>query len=461
MTTHDSNMTTHDSNMVNVTKIIDDSQIRGFQILVFVLCSLAAFLDGIDTQNIGVAAPIIAANMKLSHAALGPVFSSALVGATLGALTFGPLGDQYGRKVMLALAAFMFGIFTIATAYAEIYEQLLAIRFAAGIGMGGATPCFIALASEFAPARRRAMVASAVWSAFPLGGFVGGFLNAYILSTFGWQSIFLFGGVLPLLITLAFMIWLPESLKFLIAKGGETTRITAIVQRLQPNLPANAQFVSNEQKVQGIPLKRLFSEGRALWTLLLWVPFFAAFGVLILAVLWTPTLLHDNGIPLTQAARAIAFNGLGALIGMGTAGRLIERFGAGPVLVPAFLLGAVTTALLGYAAASAVGMAVGVFLIGLFIGMGGSGAIALAALTYPTAIRSSGVGWAMGVGRFAQVLAPLFAGFATAAGWSSVQLFVVLAIAPVLAALAIIALRAVPAQSVALETVAAPGAVAS
>ncbi|MGA9895402.1 MAG: MFS transporter [Xanthobacteraceae bacterium] len=131
--------------------------------------------------------------------------------------------------------------------------------------------------------------------------------------------------------------------------------------------------------------------------------------MLILAVLWTPTLLHDNGIPLTQAARAIAFNGLGALIGMGTAGRLIERFGAGPVLVPAFLLGAVATAL-----------PAGVFLIGLFIGMGGSGAIALAALTYPPAIRSSGVGWAMGVGRFAQVLAPLFVGFATAAGWSSV-----------------------------------------
>jgi AAHS family 4-hydroxybenzoate transporter-like MFS transporter len=454
-------MTADDGNTVNVTRVIDDSPIRGFQILVFVLCSLAAFLDGIDTQNIGVAAPIIAANMKLTHAALGPVFSSALVGATLGALTFGPLGDQYGRKVMLALAVFMFGIFTIATAYADTYQQLLAVRFAAGLGMGGATPCFIALASEFAPGRRRAMVASAVWSAFPLGGFAGGFLNAYVLSMFGWQAIFLVGGVLPILITLAFMIWLPESLKFLIAKGGETSRIAAIVRHLQANLPANAQFVSDEQKARGIPLKQLFSEGRALWTLLLWVPFFAAFGVLILAVLWTPTLLHDNGIPLTQAARAIAFNGLGALIGMGSAGRLIERFGAGPVLVPAFLLGAVTTALLGYAAASAIGMAVGVFLIGLFIGMGGSGAIALAALTYPTAVRSSGVGWAMGVGRFAQVLAPLFAGFATAAGWSSVQLFVVLAIAPVLAALAIVALCALPAHSVAAETINAPRAVAS
>jgi AAHS family 4-hydroxybenzoate transporter-like MFS transporter len=213
--------------------------------------------------------------------------------------------------------------------------------------------------------------------------------------------------------------------------------------------------------VDGVRFMHLFSDGRALWTLLLWVPFFAAFGVLIVAVLWTPTLLHDNGIPLAEAVRAIAFNGLGALIGMSAAGRLIERFGAGPVLVPAFLLGAMTTALLGYAAASSVGMAAGVFLIGLFIGMGGSGAIALAALTYPTAIRSTGVGWAMGVGRFAQVLSPLFAGFVTGAGWSSVQLFVVLAIAPVLAALAIIVLRTLPAHRPAAETISAPEAIAS
>jgi AAHS family 4-hydroxybenzoate transporter-like MFS transporter len=133
-------MTMQHGNTVNVTKLIDDAPIGSFQIFVFALCSLAAFLDGIDTQNIGVAAPIIAANMKLTHAALGPVFSSALVGATLGALTFGPLGDKYGRKIMLALAVFIFGIFTIATAYAETYEQLLAVRFAGGLGMGGATP---------------------------------------------------------------------------------------------------------------------------------------------------------------------------------------------------------------------------------------------------------------------------------------------------------------------------------
>src|SRR3984957_228376 len=449
-------MTMQGSTSVNVTKLIDDGPVRPYQIFVIVLCSLAAFLDGIDTQSIGVAAPIIAANLKLSTPALGPVFSAALVGATLGALTFGPLGDHYGRKRTLALAVFIFGIFTIATAYAQTFEQLLLLRFAAGIGLGGATPCFIALASEFAPKRRRAMVASMMWAAFPFGGFVGGFLNAYILSTIGWQAIFLVGGVLPILITFVFMIWLPESLKFLIAQGSETARIAAIVRHLQPSLPRTANFVSGEQKVEGLPLKHLFSEGRALGTLLLWVPFFTAFGVWILAVLWTPLLLRDNGISPAMAGIAVAFNGLGALIGMSSAGWLIERFGTVRILVPAFLLGAVATALVGYAAASVPAMATELFLIGLFVGMGGSGAIALAALTYPTAIRSTGVGWAMAMGRFGQVIAPLCAGLAVKGGWSNIQLFVVLAIAPVLGALAIVALRAVPAHSRSTGDVAEP-----
>ena len=146
---------------------------------------------------------------------------------------------------------------------------------------------------------------------------------------------------------------------------------------------------------------------------------------------------------------------------MSSAGWLIERFGAARILVPAFLLGAVATALVGYAAASVPAMATELFLIGLFVGMGGSGAIALAALTYPTAIRSTGVGWAMAMGRFGQVIAPLCAGLAVKGGWSNIQLFVVLAIAPVLGALAIFALRAVPAQTGATEEVAAASPLAS
>ena len=166
-----------------------------------------------------------------------------------------------------------------------------------------------------------------------------------------------------------------------------------------------------------------------------------AFGTLALTVVWTPLLLRDNGIAPAQASIVIGVHFLGALIGMASAGRLMERFGAAPILAPALFLGALVTATLGHAATSMTSMSIALFLIGLFVGMGASGAIALAALTYPTAIRSSGIGWAMGMGRFGQVLAPLLASALIAANWSNIQLFFAVGLAPALAAFAILALR--------------------
>ena len=429
------------SPIVNVTRAIDDGAVSAFQVRAIALCSLVAFLDGLDSQTIAVAGPLIADSIGLQRAALGPVFSAGLLGAMLGALAFGPLGDRIGRKRVLVVSATVFGVFTILTAYCGSYSTVLAVRFLAGIGLGGAVPCFIALASEYAPQRRRAMVASLIWAAFPLGGIAGGFLSAAILAHSDWQLIFLIGGALPLAVALALALWLPESISFMIAAGADPARIGALVARICPGTPADARYVADEKRAKGMAVVHLFTEGRAARTLLLWVPFFAGFGILAITVLWAPVLLREHGMPLSQAALVLGVSGVGALFGMGSAGRLIERFGALAVLVPSFLLGAVSVGALGYAAVSLPTMATALFLVGLFIGTGASGSIALAALTYPTAMRSSGIGWAMGMGRFGQVLAPLFAAAAVAAGWDSEHLFLAFAIAPALGALAIVALQ--------------------
>jgi len=428
--------------VVNVTRLIDDGKVSRFQIGAIALCALVAFLDGIDGQNIAVAAPIIIQKLGLTRAAFGPIFSSGLLGAAIGALAFGPLGDRFGRKLMLLIAVLLFGLFTLVTPLAQDYGSLLGIRFAAGLGLGGATPCFLALASELAPSRRRAMVASLIWSAFPLGISAGGFLNSFILTRYGWEAMFWFGGIAPLVVGAILLLWLPESLRFLMARGKDDSAIAAVVRRIKPDVPANARFVSDEERVEGVAVKNLFADGRASLTLLLWVPFFLAFAVLALTVVWSPILLTENGIPPAQASIALGIHGLGALVGMSLAGRLIERFGAGAVLVPALVLGAIATSATGYSATSLPTMSATLALIGLLVGCGASGSIALAALSYPTAIRSTGIGWAMGVGRFGQVLAPLFAGAAVAAGWSNTTLFMVVGIAPVIAAIAIVALVA-------------------
>ena len=431
-------MTQHGDGTLNITRMIDERGFGAYQIRAIALCGLVAFLDGIDSQSIAIAAPIIADTLSISRAALGPIFSAALLGAMIGALTFGPLGDRFGRKRMLVVAAVLFGVFTIATAYVTSYQSLMAIRFLAGIGLGGATPCFISLATEYAPKRRRAMIASLIWAAFPLGGTVGGFFNSFLIGTYGWQTMFLVGGVLPLLVAASLLLWLPESVRFLLAKGGDEAEIRRIVSRIDPGSPAQGRIVADEERIEGVPLKQLFSGGRATGTLLLWVPFFMAFGLLGITVLWTPILLRDNGIAPSQAAIVLGFHGLGALVGMAGAGRLMERFGAAPVLVPALLIGAVATSALGYAATSVASMSVVLILIGLFVGLGASGSIALAALTYPTPIRSSGIGWAMGMGRFGQVVAPLLTSLMVGLGWRGSEVFLAFALAPVIGAAAVL-----------------------
>lgn len=442
---------------VNVSRVIDEGRVSALQIRAILLCSLVAFLDGVDSQSIALGAPLIADVLKIARPELGVVFSTGLLGATIGAFAFGPLGDRFGRKRMLIAATTLFGAFTVLNAYARSYEQLLAIRFLAGLGLGGATPCFIALASEYAPGRRRAAVASLIWAAFPLGVSIGGFSNGWILGRFDWQTMFLVDGVASLAVAVALALWLPESIRFLIATGRHVERIGALVARIRPGTPvAAARYVTDEEEERasgaplgtpldtplGAPLPRHpFAEGRAAATLLLWAPFFTAFGILGITVVWSPILLRDHGIPPSAAGFALGVHGLGALVGMGSAGRLMERFGALPILFPALLAGGLLTGVLGYAAASVPAMALVLALIGLTVGCGASGAIALAALIYPTAIRSTGVGWAMAMGRFGQVLAPLFAGAVMAAGYTGEQLFMAFGIAPILGALAVLAFR--------------------
>jgi len=432
-------MSGENKNVINITRAIDASSFSSFQIVAIILCSLVAFLDGLDTQSIAVAAPLIADKLAIGRTALGPIFSAAVLGAMIGALTFGPLGDRFGRKQCLIAATIIFGVCTILTAGADSYNTLLVMRFVAGVGLGGATPCFIALAAEFAPQRRRAMISSLIWSAFPLGGTAGGFLNGYILAHFGWPAIFLVGGILPLIVAGALLIWLPESIRFLLAENRDPEKARTIARRIVPSIAPTAKIVADEEHIKGLPLKHLFTEGRAVGTVLLWVAFSMAFGTLAIVVLWTPTLLRTNGIAPSQAAIVLGFHGIGALVGMGSAGRLIERFGAAATLVPALILGTIATGAVGYAATSVTSMSIVLALIGLFVGMGASGAIALAALNYPTAIRSTGVGWAMGMGRGGQVIAPLTTSLMLGLGWGTTSVFLATAIAPFIAALFILA----------------------
>jgi AAHS family 4-hydroxybenzoate transporter-like MFS transporter len=423
---------------VNLSRLIDERPIGRMQITTFLLCASVAFLDGTDSQSIGVAAPFIARALQLDKSQLGFVFSAAVLGGVLSAMLLGTLADRIGRKRVLIGAVVLIGIGTLATAYASSYTMLLVLRVISGIGLGGAVPCFIALAAEYSPQRRRATITSLLWAAFPLGGMIGGFANALLIRHFDWHVIFVVGGVLPLLLAVVLAFMLPESARFLVAGNSRKQALARVAAQL--GLPEDARYVLDESQTQAAPLWRLFADGRAVTTTLLSLTFYMAFGTLAIAVLWMPALLRADGMTPADTAIVIGFHGLGALIGMAVAGGLIERFGGARVLVPALLIGGLATAAAGQAGASVVAASIAVALIGIFVGLGASGAIALAVLLFPAEIRSTGVGWSMSMGRFGQFVAPIVIGALVQHGLSTAQVLLMVGIAPAIGAIAVLAL---------------------
>jgi MFS transporter, AAHS family, 4-hydroxybenzoate transporter len=314
---------------------------------------------------------------------------------------------------LLVAATILFGIFTLLVAHAQSYSMLVLYRVIAGFGLGGATPCFLALISEYVPRQVRGTVVSVLWATFPFGIMLGGFLNSYLVTAFSWQMIFYVGGAIPLIVAALLTVMLPESLQFLIGRGN-TFQAKHILARMAPGVVhRDAVLTIERDTLPGVPAKHLFRKGRALSTVALSVPFFTAFGVLSAVVFFTPALLSRAvGIASAASDGALvnAFHGLGALLGMALAGQLVDRFGPSKVLGAALLLGGACTVALGPGVASVPLAATTTALIGFFVGIAGSGCIALAAIIYPTNIRATGIGWGMAIARAGQVVAPPAAG---------------------------------------------------
>ena len=437
---------------INVTELIDRRPVTALQIRVTLLCALAIFLDGIDVIVIGLVAPSLAAALGVSVTSFGPVFGIGQFGLLVGVLTFGPLGDKFGRKRLLIGSMILFATFTLLTIWPTSFTELLAVRFLTGLGLGGAAPNAVALTSEYAPKRLRSAFVSLQWAALPLGGVAVGLLSTFLITQWGWQSLFYIGSIVPLILAVAQIFVLPESVSFMLARGLDTTRVSGIVRKLAPDLPANAdtRYVVNEEKLPGAPMKHLFTEGRAAMTLLLWVPFFTSFMILIFTTSWIPTLLRANGLSLQQAGFAIALHSLGSFIGSGSVGRLMDRFGAYVVLIPIFVLASIATGLMGYALTSLSTAALAViFLSGTFAGASQAGVIALAAAVYPVAVRSTGVGWAMALGRFGAVVGPMLGGLLLGWHWSADQILLVIAAPELIGALCVYLVGKVPTSKLA------------
>lgn len=422
---------------IDLVDFIDRQPVGGFQLKLLLICAGVLFLDGFDTQAIGYVAPAIAKEWQLGKGALGPVFSAGLFGLMIGALVFGPLADRIGRKRIIIFSTVAFGIGAFATAFAQDITTLLVIRFLTGLGLGGAMPNVIALTSEYNPQRRRATMVMIMFCGFSIGAALGGLLAADLIPRLGWRSVFIVGGIAPLLLVPALAWRLPESIRFLAATGRSPERVAELLKSISPNsvFAPNARFVVHEAHLAGIPVVHLFREGRAAVTLLLWVVFFMSLLDLYFLASWLPTVIHDLGASVSLAVVIGSLLQVGGVVGTLALGSVIDRFSFRALAVVYF--GAVfAVGAIGQLGHSAVLVSIAIFVAGVCVVGGQIAANALTAGFYPTSVRATGVGWALGIGRIGSIVGPLVGGVLLAEKWSPSAVFMAAAAAALCAALA-------------------------
>jgi AAHS family 4-hydroxybenzoate transporter-like MFS transporter len=427
---------------VNITTLVDKGKIGGFHVILFALCAMSLIMDGFDAQAMGFVGPEIQTAFGLSREQFGGILSAGNFGLMLGALLFTILGDRLGRRPVLIIGTLFYAILSILTARAESETDLLVLRFIGGVGLGAVVPNATALIGEYSPKHLRVTLIMAITVGFTAGAAFGGFVATWLVPQFGWQSVFYFGGFVPLVIGILMYFWLPESLEFLVVRQ-KTERINSWIRRVHPEVEVGPQteYVSVEHGRKGVPVKYLLAEGRATVTLLYWfVNFTNLLNLYFLAGL-LPSILTDSGLDASTARIVAAILQVGGVVGTFGFAWLIARKGFTPMLTTGFVIASLAIALIGtpYALTALPVLMLIVFVAGWCIIGGQPGLNALAATYYPTDMRSTGIGWGLGWGRTGAIIGPLIGG--QLGGWAPQSVFLVFAIPAAASAVAMLAMH--------------------
>lgn len=425
---------------LSVGEVIDHRPLGAYQIWTIVLCGLVLVMDGYDAFTMSYVTSPVSRAMHIPIHSFGPILSASLIGLMIASLATGPIADRVGRKWVIILSELTFAAFSLLTAHATTYHELWMYRFLTGLGLGGAMPNAVALASEYSPKRLIAPVVATLFAGMPIGAVLSGVVSSAVIGSWGWKWVFYIGGIVPDVLALALVVKLPESVRFMAARKKDPRRIETILARIAPDVPpAQIDFTatSDETARKGVPVKHLFTEGRAVGTILLWIPYFMNLMGIYFMNSWLPSLLKEAGMTVSHSVLVTAGVSFGGIFACFAEGPLINAVGAFNALIGEFVLSAVC--ILGVAEvarsfgpALIIGCVMGFLLIGAQAGLN-----AMAAKFYPTPIRSTGVGWALGVGRVGSVVGPLVGGMMLTAGWKPKEIIISGAVCGVLGWLAI------------------------
>jgi len=423
----------------DVGEFINKRRLGAVQIAVMMLCAAIMTVDGYDVFVMGFVLQPVAQSFGVPPAAITWVFVVQSIGLALGTWIVSPLADRYGRRRLLLASALLFGVLTLATTQARSVNELVGLRFVAGLFYGSLIPNAIALTVEYAPERLRATMVNWMFIGYTAGAAAGGAVAAFLVGKYGWQSAFWVGGLVPLCFVVILYFALPESIRFCVLRNERDPRIPGLLRRIDPALAltGSERFVLAEPAATGTPVASLFRDGRSTLTLLIWLAYFM--NILVITVLgaFLPTFLRNFGaLSLEHAAGITSFYSISGIAAMLVYGRLIDLYGAPRVITLTGLAAASAVASLGLIDLQSPWLYVATFFVGAGVIAGQGGLHALSSMTYPTRIRATGVGWAVGAGRIGGMLGPLLGGAALAGHWNAFPTFLAAGLPMLLVAIA-------------------------
>jgi AAHS family 4-hydroxybenzoate transporter-like MFS transporter len=425
--------------------LIDSRPLSAYQRLILVLCGSVIFLDGLDTQSISVATKAMAHALDVPLASFGAVFSVLQLGGLIGTFVFGYLADRVGRRPLVVAAAMLIAALTLGTASVQSYTQLMIVRFLGGIGLGGIFPCVLALGAEYVHSRSRGLAVAVLFANYSLGAAVGAVVNGYVLAHFGWRAVYVVGGALSIAAALAIIVWLPESPHFLVSRG-KTRKLRALFELLFPNEKIDVEQLrlnvpTDASARKGVPVREIFSEGRAGITMLLLGILMLSYATIKVMTVWLTPLLQTAGISVAQTSFVLASLDIGSMLGLGFAGYFVSRFGPMRSLLPALLVLAVTTVVIAFEVTRFAALLPSGFVIGFTGGIGQSAPLALFALIFPTRVRSTALGLGGAAGQIGKIGSPMLVGAVLANGWKPDTILFAVALLPAIGVLLMLLVR--------------------
>jgi AAHS family 4-hydroxybenzoate transporter-like MFS transporter len=479
-----SNTTPQGQGRIELREFLNAHKVSNYQYFVFFLCFLILLLDGYDTVVVGFIAPALQQAWTLHSGDLALMFGMGLAGLAVGSFFSGPIADRCGRKGVILGSVALFAIVSLLSAWSTSIAVLTLLRFVAGLGLGGAMPNTYTLAAEFCPDRLRSTLVAPIGCGIGAGGALAGVLAAHMIAPYGWPSLLIVGGALPLLLLPVLAWMLPESIRYRVTSGKQQDKLLKTMQAIAPEQDfGGKRFVLDEVacaasgvtsdvipsgrpgqtygetlgKPSGISpggksprgsmadstigsVRKLFGPNLLGGTVYLWIAAFACLLVVYFLGNWLPTLISNTGIPIARASLMTAMYLTGNTLGAIVLGYFMDRYNPQYVLAIAFVLAGVAMASFGYLIGTPLLSLLALF----FTGVGSGGAMTciniLAAGFYPTQSRATGVSWTLAVGRIGSVSSSFMGGAMLVAHWRVEAIFATIAVPIFIAALSMLGL---------------------